>query len=62
MESGGVFDEGQLVKIILSKIDKCLLDLALPRIIINYGGQAALAEAFAIEKQCDCALWGVGPC
>ena len=55
-ESEGVFIESQLVKIFLLKINKCLIDLALPRIIIYYGGWTTLAEAFAIVEQCDRAL------
>jgi len=38
VELEGIFGESQLVKIFLSKIDKRLLDLATPRIIINYKG------------------------
>ena len=38
------------MKVILSKIDKGLIDLALPMIIMKYGGQAILVEAFAILK------------
>ena len=53
MEFGGVFAEGQLVKVILSKIDKRLLDLTLPRIIMEFGGRTTLAEAFAIVEHCD---------
>ena len=41
----------------LSKIDKYLIDLALPRIIIDYGGRATLVEAFAVVEQCDRALY-----
>ena len=41
------------MKVFLSKIDKRLIDLA---IIMDYVGQATLAEAFAIGEQCDCAL------
>ena len=52
-ESKGVFTESQLVKVFLSKIEKCLLDLTLPRIIMEFGGHTTLAEAFAIVKQCD---------
>ena len=55
-ESGGVFAKNQLVKVFLSKIDKHLLDLALPRIIMEFDGQVALAEAFAIVKQYERAL------
>ena len=55
-ESGGVFAESQLVKVFLSKIDKRLVDLALPKIIIEFGGPATLAEAFTIVEQCDRAL------
>ena len=52
-ESGGVFAKSELVKVFLSKIDKCLIDLALFRIIMNYGGRTTLAEVFAIVEQCD---------
>ena len=40
----------------LSKIDKCLIDLALPRIFIEFGGRATLVEAFAEVDQCNCTL------
>ena len=56
VESGGVFAESQLVKIFFSKIDKRLLDLATPRIILNYQGRATLAQAFAEVEMCDWAL------
>ena len=46
-ESGGVFAKSPLVKLFLSKIDKRLLELALPMIIIEFGGRTTLAEAFA---------------
>ena len=52
-ESRGVFTESQLVKVFLSKIDKRLLDLALPKIIMKFGGRTTLAEALAIVEQCD---------
>ena len=52
-EFGGVFTESQLVKVFLSNIDKRLLHLALPRIIMEFGGRAPLAEVFAIVEQCD---------
>ena len=55
-ESGGVFAKSQLVKVSLTKIDKRILDLALSRIIMKYGGRATLAEAFAIVEQCHRAL------
>ena len=55
-KSRGVFAESQLVKVFLSNIDKCLLDLALPMIIMEFGGRAILAEAFVIVKQYDRAL------
>ena len=55
-ESRGVFVKNQLVNVFLSKIGKRLLDLALPMIIMEFGGRATLAEAFIIVKQCDCAL------
>lgn len=57
MELGGVFVETQLVKMFLSKIKKRLLDLAMPRIILNYDGKATLAQAFAMVEKCDRALW-----
>nr|PNR34065.1 hypothetical protein PHYPA_023881 [Physcomitrium patens] len=51
VESRGVFVESQLVKIFLSKIDKRLLDLAIPRITFNYGSKAILAQTFVeVEK------------
>ena len=56
VESGGVFAESQLVRIFLSKIDKRLLDLATPRIILHYQGRATLAQAFAEVEMCDRAL------
>ena len=56
VESGGVFAESQLVKIFLSKIDKRLLDLAMPRIILHYHGRATLAQAFTEVEMCDRAL------
>jgi len=56
VESGGVFAESQLVKIFLSKVDKRLLDLAMPRIILNYHGRATLAQAFTEVEMCDRAL------
>ena len=52
----GMFVENQLVKVNLSKIDKRLLDLVLPKNIMEFGGQATLAKAFAIVEHCDCAL------
>ena len=55
-ESGGVFAKSQLAEVFLSKIDKRLIDLALPRIIMDYGGKATFAKAFAIVEQCDRAL------
>ena len=55
-ESGGVFVASLLVKVFLSNIDKRLLDLALPKIIMEFGSRATLKEAFAIVDQCDHAL------
>ena len=55
-ESGGVFAKNQLVKVFLSKIGKHLLGLTLPKIIMEFGGRATLAEAFAIVEQCHRAL------
>ena len=52
-ESRGVFAESRLVKMFLWKIDKCLLNLALPRIIMEIGGRAILTEAFAIVERYD---------
>ena len=48
-EFAGVFTENELMKVFLSKIDKRLFDLALPKIIMEFGGLATLIEAFAIE-------------
>ena len=42
--------ESQLVKVFLSKIDKRLLDLAFLMIIMEFGGRATLAEAFAVVE------------
>ncbi len=56
VESGGVFAESQIVKKILSKIDKRLLELASPRIILDYKGKATFAQAFAVVERCDRAL------
>jgi hypothetical protein len=56
VKSGGVFAESQLVKFFLSKIDKRLLELASPRIILDYEGRATLAQAFAVVERCDRAL------
>ena len=56
VESGGVFAESHLVKIFLSKIEKRLLELALPRIILDYEGRATLAQVFAVVERCDRAL------
>ena len=56
VELRGVFAESQLGKIFLSKIEKRLLDLATPRIILNYHGRATLAQAFAEVEMCDRAL------
>lgn len=41
------------MKVFLLKINNRLLDLALPRIIMNHGGLAAITEAFAIVEECD---------
>lgn len=41
-----------MVKVFLSKIDKRLLDLALPKIIMDFGGRTTLAGAFAMVDQC----------
>ena len=45
------------MKVFLSKIDKDLIDLALPIIIMNNGGQPTLVEPFAVVKQCDRTLY-----
>ena len=55
-ESGGVFVEGQLVKVFLSKIDKRLFYLALPRITMEFGGRTTLTKALSIVEQCRRAL------
>ena len=56
-ESESVFTESQLVKVFLSKIDKRLFDLALPKIIMDYGGRATLLETFANVEQYNRALY-----
>lgn len=56
-KSGCVFIKSQLVKVFLAKIDKYLLDLALPMIIVDCGGHATFVEAFAVEEHCDHALY-----
>lgn len=38
------------MKVLLSKIDKRLNDLALPKIIIHYSGRVTLAEVLAVVK------------
>ena len=43
-----VFAKNLLVKVFLSKIDKCLIELALPKLIMDYGGQTKLAETFVL--------------
>ena len=55
-DSGGVFAESQLEKVFLSNIDKRLIALALPMIIMDHNGQAIFAEDFAIVEHCDRAL------
>jgi hypothetical protein len=45
-----------LSKFFLSKIDKRLLELASPRIILDYEGRATFAQAFAVIERCDRAL------
>src|ERR1700737_2711647 len=42
---------------VVSKIEKRLLDLALPRIIMEFGGWATLLEAFVIVEQYNCTLY-----
>ena len=42
MEFGGIFADSQLVKVFLLKNDKRLLNLALPRIIMEFGGRTTL--------------------
>ena len=43
-------------EVFLSKINKRLIDLALPMIVMAYGGRTILAEVFTILEQCDHAL------
>lgn len=45
------------MKVFLSKFNKRLIDLALPKIIMYYGRQITLVEAFTIVEQCDSALY-----
>lgn len=56
VEYAGVFAASQFVKIFLSKIDKRLLDLATPRIILSYVDKVTLTQAFAKVEKCDKAL------
>ena len=46
--SRGVFVKNLVVKVFLSKINKRLIDSALLDMIMNYGGRATLAKAFAV--------------
>ena len=46
-ESRGIFAESH---VFLSKIHKRLIDLALPMIIMDFGGHAILANAFVIVE------------
>lgn len=48
--------ESQLVTVFLSKINKRLLDLAPPRVIMDPSSRTTLRKAFAIEEQYDHAL------
>ena len=41
------------MKVFLSKIYKHLIKLALPKIIMKYGGRTSFTEAFAIVEQCN---------
>lgn len=50
-EFGGVFMESQLVKVFSSKIDKRILNLVLPLIVMDHSGRVILTEAFV--KQYD---------
>lgn len=56
VESRGVFTKNQLVKIFFSKIEKHLLGLARPRIILKHERRATLAQVFSIVKKCNWAL------
>lgn len=49
--AGELVGEGLFVN-----IDERLIDLVLPRIIMDYGGQAILTKAFVVVEQCDRAL------
>ena len=42
--------------VFLSNINKRLIDLPLPKNIVDYGGQDMPPNAFAIVQQCDRAL------
>ena len=55
-ESKCVFVKSQMVKVFWSKMEKCFLDLALSRFIVEFGGRVTLAEAFAVVKQYNRAL------
>ena len=52
-ESGDAFTERQLVALYMGKQDKKLQDMAHPYMLLQYGGRATLAQAFAIVEQLD---------
>jgi hypothetical protein len=42
--------ESQLMKVFLLNIDKRLIDLALPKIIMNYGGRKTFPKVFTVVE------------
>ena len=52
-ETGDAFTERQLVALYMSKQDKHIQQMGHPQMLFTYGGQAALAQAFAIVEQLD---------
>jgi hypothetical protein len=52
-ESGEAFTEQQLVALYMEKQDKKLQDMAHLYMLLQFGGRAILAQAFAIVEQLD---------
>jgi len=56
-ESGDDFIERQLIELYMGKQDKKIRDMAHPHMLLLYGGQAILTQAFAIVEQLDRGLY-----
>lgn len=57
IESRDVFAQSQFIKIFLSNIDTTFMDLATPRIILNYNGKATLTQVFDKVERCSKAFY-----